>query len=222
MPRIGNSREAPLEAAQRRRARFGATTISFARAGRSGPGSCRLRGRRCPPARPARAARDRAERPRLRQKAVRRILRVDAALDRVAPLAELILPPRQRLARRRPCSCARTRSSPSTCSVTGCSTCKPRVHLQEVEARRARRTRRAGTRPCRRCGSRQARAAATAASLIARAAPASAPATGSPRSPSDAGAGPSTRARTGDTTCRGRRRRSGPRHAGDARSRRST
>ena len=63
------------------------------------------------------------QRSRLRQESVRRILGVDAALDRVAALRRA--PPASTAAARRPRprSCARTRSTPVTASVTGCSTC---------------------------------------------------------------------------------------------------
>ena len=88
---------------------------------------------------------------------------------------------------------------------------QPRVHLEEIE-RAATRRRRPGTRPCRRCDSRP-RAPPRPPRAVMRVAQSrrERSATGSPRSPSGAGAAPSTRARTGARRGRARRRRSGPR-----------
>ena len=60
----------------------------------------------------------------LRQKALRRILGVDARLDRVAALGDRALASTAAARRTATSSCARTRSMPATASVTACSTCR--------------------------------------------------------------------------------------------------
>ena len=177
------------------------------------PALVRRPSRRARRGRRGRAAPDAA---RARQEAGVGVLGVDAALDRVPALAEILLPERQRLALRRSGSAASRGRRPVTISVTGCSTWSRvfisrkyglavRVH-QELDRPRVRR-------------SRRRRASATASSPIRS------PQlggeereTGSPRSPSGGAAGSSTRARRGGRRSRGGRRGPGSRRGAAARS----
>ena len=157
----------------------------------------------------------------LRQESLRRILGVDARFDRVAALADRLLRPRQRLAGGDEQLRAHEIDAGDLLGDRMLDL-QARVHLEEVEPRRVavaldEELDRAGVAVAGRArgGDRRRRS-------CARAAPASAPATGSPRSPSDAAAAPSTRARRGARRGRGRRRRSALRRGAGARSSRST
>ena len=59
----------------------------------------------------------------LRQEPLRGILGINARFDRVPALADVALAPRAAARPSATSSCARTRSTPVTCSVTVCSTC---------------------------------------------------------------------------------------------------
>jgi hypothetical protein len=88
------------------------------------------RDRRECPDRPAPTARARARR---RHESGVRILGVDAAFDRVGHGVQRAL---RRIVSRSPMAmrnCHCTRSTPVTISVTGCSTCRPRIHFEEIK-----------------------------------------------------------------------------------------
>ena len=153
----------------------------------------------------------------LRQKSVRGILGVHAQLDRVAALGQPVGRKRQGL----PGSDQQLRAHEVEAGDQfrhRVLDLQARVHLEEEEPGRFgvaaldEELDRAGVLIAARACGRDGGLAHPRAQR-----PASSPATDSPRGPSDAGAGPSTRARTARRSRHARRRRSVSRHGGDAR-----